>query len=117
MTKWLLVAVGVLCAALLIMWLRLDVVSMQRDQAQKAASDAVATLILNDHTVTQYVDRIQYVEQAAKTIVKEIPVYVTPEADASCDVSGFVRLHNDAIDRLAAGSADEAAKGATEGSK
>lgn len=31
MTKYLLVAVGVLCAALLIMWLRLDVVSMQRD--------------------------------------------------------------------------------------
>ncbi|MFU5563188.1 hypothetical protein ACM7V5_19735 [Pseudomonas aeruginosa] len=117
MTKWLLVAVGVLCAALLILWLRLDVVSMQRDQAKQAASDAVAKLILNDRTVTQYVDRIQYVEQAVKTIVKEIPVYVTPEADASCDVSGFVRLHNDAIDRLSAGSADEAAKGAAKGSK
>ncbi|MFU7495766.1 hypothetical protein ACM736_28005 [Pseudomonas aeruginosa] len=117
MTKWLIVAVGVLCAALLILWLRLDVVSMQRDQAKQAASDAVAKLILNDRTVTQYVDRIQYVEQAAKTIVKEIPVYVTPEADASCDVSGFVRLHNDAIDRLSAVPADEAAKGATEGSR
>ncbi|HBO9867506.1 TPA: hypothetical protein L5G00_001267 [Pseudomonas aeruginosa] len=117
MTKWLLVAVGVLCAALLILWLRLDVVSMQRDQAQKAASDAVAKLILNDRTVTQYVDRIQFVEQAAKTIVKEIPVYVTPEADASCDVSGFVRLHNDALDRLAAGSPDEASKGSAKGSR
>ncbi|MGU2118659.1 hypothetical protein ACSEN8_03465 [Pseudomonas aeruginosa] len=117
MTKWLIVAVGVLCAALIILWLRLDVVSMQRDQAQKAASDAVAKLILNDRTVTQYVDRIQYVEQAAKTIVKEIPVYVTLEADASCDVSGFVRLHNDTIDRFSAGPADEAAKGATEGSR
>lgn len=117
MTKWLLVAVGALCTALLIMWLRLDVVSMQRDQAQKAASDAVAKLILNDHTVTQYVDRIQYVEQSAKTIVKEIPVYVTPEADASCDVSGFVRLHNDALDRLAAGSPDEASKGSAKGSR
>ncbi|MWW03286.1 hypothetical protein [Pseudomonas aeruginosa] len=117
MTKWLIVAVGVLCAALLILWLRLDVVSMQRDQAQKAASDAVAKLILNDLTVTQYVDRIQYVEQAARTIVKEIPVYVTPEADASCDVSGFVRLHNYAIDRLAAGPADEAAKGTAKGPK
>ncbi|HHG5664272.1 TPA: hypothetical protein ACPWRN_005976 [Pseudomonas aeruginosa] len=117
MTKWLLVAVSVLCTALLILWLRLDVVSMQRDQAQKAASDAVAKLILNDRTVTQYVDRIQYVEQAAKTIVKEIPVYVTPEADAICDVSGFVRLHNDAIDRLSSGSADEAAKGSSESSR
>ncbi|MFW4586747.1 hypothetical protein ACOAP7_28075 [Pseudomonas aeruginosa] len=117
MTKWLLVAVGVLCTAMLIMWLRLDVVSLQRDQAQKAASDAVAKLILNDRTVTQYIDRIQYVEQAAKTIVKEIPVHVTPEADASCDVSGFARLHNDAIDRLSAGAADEAAKGTTEGSR
>ncbi len=90
---------------------------MQRDQAQKAASDAVAKLILNDRTVTQYVDRIEYVAQAAKTIVKEIPVYVTPEADASCDVSGFVRLHNDALDRLAASSADEAAKGSPESSR
>ncbi|EPU0247605.1 hypothetical protein ACVT5C_005968 [Pseudomonas aeruginosa] len=117
MTKWLLVAVGVLCAALLILWLRLDVVSMQRDQAQKAASDAVAKLILNDRTVTQYVDRIQFVEQAAKTIVKEIPVYVTPEADASCDVSGFVRLHNDALDRLSAVSPDEASKGSAKGSR
>lgn len=32
---------------------------------------------------------------AGETIVKEVPVYVTPEADAACVLHrGFVRLHD-----------------------
>jgi hypothetical protein len=40
-------------------------------------------------------ERIRIVREAGETIVKEVPVYVTPEADAACTVNrGFVRLHN-----------------------
>lgn len=58
--------------------------------------------------VTKYVDRVQVIQAAAKTITKEIPVYVTPSADASCVVTaGFVRIH----DAAAAGTAADPATG------
>ena len=45
--------------------------------------------------VTEYVDRIQVVRERGDTIVKEVPVYVTPNADAACAVpAGFVQLHD-----------------------
>ncbi len=45
--------------------------------------------------VTQYVDRVQVVRERGDTITKEIPVYVTPTADAACAVPvGFVRIHD-----------------------
>lgn len=45
--------------------------------------------------VTEYVDRVQKVYVQGETIVKEIPRYVTDQADASCTIPvGFVRLHD-----------------------
>lgn len=45
--------------------------------------------------VTKYVDRVQTIRVKGDTIVKEIPRYVTVEADAACTVpGGFVRLHD-----------------------
>lgn len=45
--------------------------------------------------ITRYVDRVQTVREAAQTITKEIPVYVTKDDDARCAVpAGFVRLWN-----------------------
>jgi len=45
--------------------------------------------------VTKYVDRVQTIHVKGDTIVKEIPRYVTIEADAACTVpGGFVRLHD-----------------------
>lgn len=65
--------------------------------------------------VTKYVDRVQTVRVAGETIVKEIPVYVTPEADAACVLPrGFVRLHDAAAaGRVPAppGTADASAAG------
>jgi hypothetical protein len=58
--------------------------------------------------VTKYVDRVQTVYLQGKTITKEIPVYVTPEADAACIVPlGFVRIH----DAAAANTAPEPTTG------
>lgn len=45
--------------------------------------------------ITKYVDRVKIVREAGATIIKEVPVYVSPEADAACVLSrGFVRLHD-----------------------
>ena len=66
--------------------------------------------------VTKYVDRVQTVYVKGETIVKEIPRYVTAQADAACTVPvGFVRLHDAAAtgDQLgeSGGAADAAASG------
>lgn len=58
--------------------------------------------------VTKYVDRVQVIRQQGADIIKELPVYVTREADSSCVLPrGFVRLH----DAAAAGRIAEAAGG------
>lgn len=46
-------------------------------------------------TVTEYVDRVQTIRVKGDTIIKEVPRYVTVQADAACTVPvGFVRLHD-----------------------
>ncbi|TPQ33422.1 hypothetical protein [Cupriavidus pinatubonensis] len=46
-------------------------------------------------TVTRYVDRVQTIQVKGDTIIKEIPRYVSAQADAACTVPvGFVRLHD-----------------------
>jgi hypothetical protein len=72
----------------------------------------------NVRVVTQYVDRVQTVYLQGKTITKEIPVYVTPEADAACVIpAGFVRIHDAAAGNTApeppAGDPDAPAAGLT----
>lgn len=60
-------------------------------QAKLAVRQAEATT----RVITRYVDRVQTVREAAQTITKEIPVYVTQADDARCAVpAGFVRLWN-----------------------
>ena len=45
--------------------------------------------------VTKYVDRIKIVRETGATIIKEVPVYVSAEADTACVLPrGFVRLHD-----------------------
>lgn len=51
--------------------------------------------------VTQYVDRIQIIRERGETITREIPVHVTPQADARCPVPvGFVSVHDAAAGNL-----------------
>lgn len=50
---------------------------------------------LKERVVTRYVDRVRIVRERGATITREIPVYVTAQADARCDVpAGFVRVHD-----------------------
>lgn len=45
--------------------------------------------------VTRYVDRVHTVRVKGDTIIKEVPRYVSVQADAACTVPvGFVRLHD-----------------------
>ncbi|KXU97608.1 hypothetical protein AB839_06925 [Stenotrophomonas sp. DDT-1] len=77
------------------------------DEANAALAKAVAdnaalasSLKLAEGTtrvVTKYVDRVQLVQERGDTIVKEVPIYVTANADAACVVpAGFVQLHDTA---------------------
>lgn len=54
-----------------------------------------------ERVVIRYVDRVRVVREQADTIVKEVPVHVTLQADARCDVpAGFVSLHDAAARNL-----------------
>lgn len=67
----------------------------QREQLRQAFEQGQALGTVRDRVVTQYVDRVKVVEKVGQTIVKEIPVYVTAEADRACTVpAGFVRVHD-----------------------
>ncbi|MFC3549458.1 hypothetical protein ACFOLC_00340 [Lysobacter cavernae] len=86
----------------------------ERDTARQERDAARS----NVRVVTQYVDRVQVVRVAGATITKEIPVYVTPKADAACAIpAGFVRIHDaaaaNAPPQPAAGDPDAPAAGVT----
>lgn len=50
---------------------------------------------VKEKVVTKYVDRVVTVYKAGATITKEVPIYVSKAADASCVVTrGFVRVHD-----------------------
>jgi len=85
-------------------------------QLRQAFEQGQALGTVRDRVVTQYVDRVKVVEKVGQTIVKEIPVYVTAEADRACTVpAGFVRVHDAAAAGVPppepAGSADAAPAG------
>ncbi|QWF19122.1 hypothetical protein [Lysobacter capsici] len=67
-------------------------------RAEDARREAEATrdlALASERVVVRYVDRVQVVRANAQIITKEIPIYVTPTADAACTVPvGFVRLHD-----------------------
>lgn len=78
-------------------------------QAVQVATVKVKQAEATVQVVTKYVDRVKVVRATGDTIIKEVPVYVTAEADAACVLSrGFVRLH----DAAAAGRIPEPAGGA-----
>ena len=76
------------------------------DLAREAAEAARDLARAEARIEVRYVDRVQVVREKAQTITREIPVYVTPTADAACPVPvGFVRLHDAAAANEPAGPA------------
>jgi hypothetical protein len=52
--------------------------------------------------ITKYVDRVKVVKEKSEEILKEVPVYVTKNADDNCTIpDGWVYIHN----KAASGSA------------
>jgi hypothetical protein len=98
------------------LWLH-HVVTRQRIALAEARADAaitgqrdlagqLAAAKASEHIVTRYVDRVRVVHERGATLTKEIPVYVTAQADAACSVPvGFVRLHDAAAANDLPGSA------------
>ncbi|UZD98466.1 hypothetical protein LOY64_30135 (plasmid) [Pseudomonas corrugata] len=87
-----------------------------RDQLSKAFEQGQALGTVRDNVVTEYVDRIQVIKERGATIIKEVPVYVSAQADAACTVNaGFVRVHDASARSLPApdpaGDADAAPSG------
>jgi hypothetical protein len=83
-------------------------------QLRQAFEQGQALAAVRDRVVTEYVDRVEVIEKAGRTIIKEVPVYVSEAADRACAVpAGFVRLHDAAATNLppagGAGPADERA--------
>jgi hypothetical protein len=69
------------------------VAEVKLEMAKKDTASAEATT----KVITEYVTKIQVVREKGDTIVKQIPTYITKDADAKCDVSNsFVMLHDSA---------------------
>lgn len=116
MNKLYVLLVAAVAFALLAIGFRLGVDSEQskatqldNDRLSKAFEQGQELGTVRDRVVTEYVDRVQFVEKRGATLIKEVPVYVSAKADAACTVNaGFVRLHD-----AAANGADVPAAGPT----
>lgn len=77
---------------------RVDAATERADAAQVTINRLAGELDQaegKERVVTRYVDRVQIVRQRGATITKEIPVYVTTQAESRCTVpAGFVWLHD-----------------------
>jgi hypothetical protein len=97
-------AIAVLLVALALVafgWVKGDehgtqkLIDYQGAQAVAAVKIAAAQGAVTTRVEVRVRERVRIVREAGETIVKEVPVYVTPEADAACAVNrGFVRLHD-----------------------
>lgn len=72
--------------------------AQQRADAMAAQVQVDKSQLVSQMVVDHYIDRVKVVMAQGAVITKEIPVYVTPQADARCTVPvGFVRLHDAAV--------------------
>jgi hypothetical protein len=69
------------------------VAEVKMEMAKKeTASAEVSTKV-----ITKYITKTEIVKEKGNAIIKEIPVYITKDADAKCPVpNGFVVLHDSA---------------------
>lgn len=81
-------------------------------QLRDAFEQGQAVGTVRDVVVTEFVERERVIYKTGKTITKEVPVYVTPAADAACTLNrGFVRLHDAAAANVLPGPAEPADAG------
>lgn len=103
---------GLLAAAIALFATQQARIAVAVRRAQAAMDDAAASKAranrldaelqfarVTQRVVTEYVDRVRVVRERGETILKEVPVYVTRQADDRCPVPvGFVRLHDAAAE-------------------
>ncbi|MGN6655727.1 MAG: hypothetical protein ACTHJ9_10355 [Rhodanobacter sp.] len=120
--RQILLGAGLLAAVAGYLWLthaRLDRAEARATTAETTASSLrgqLAAAKTSERIVTHYVDRVHVIHTRGATITREVPVYVTPQADAACTVPlGFARVHNAAAAGTdlpgAAGASDAAPSG------
>jgi hypothetical protein len=69
------------------------VAEVKLEMAQKETASVETTV----KVVTKYVNKVQIVKEKGNDIIKQVPVYITKDADTKCDVpTGFVVLHDSA---------------------
>jgi len=69
------------------------IAEVKLEMAKKETASAEATV----KVVTKYVNKVQIVKEKGNDIIKQVPVYITKDADTKCDVpTGFVVLHDSA---------------------
>ena len=69
------------------------VADVKLEMAKKETASAEATV----QVVTKYINKVQIVKEKGNEIIKQVPVYITKDADTKCDVpTGFVMLHDSA---------------------
>ena len=69
------------------------VAEVKLEMAKKETASAEVTT----KVVTKYINKVQIVKEKGNDIIKQVPVYITKDADAKCDVpTGFVMLHDSA---------------------
>jgi hypothetical protein len=69
------------------------VAEVKLEMAKKDAASADATT----KVITKYITKIEVVKEKGDAIIKEIPKYISQDADAKCPVpNGFVVLHDSA---------------------
>lgn len=117
MNTWLIegiVAVVVLTAVFATGWVKgnehgtLKLTNYVSEQAIQTVKLADARFKIVTKTETKYRTRIEQIKVKGDTIIKEVPIYVTPIDDAACSVStGFVREYNAAWENTPAGPAAE----------
>jgi hypothetical protein len=99
--RQILLGAGLLAAVAGYLWLthaRLEHAEARATTAESTAStlrDQLVAAKASERIVTKYVDRVQVIHQRGATITREVPVYVTPQADAACTLPlGFARVHD-----------------------
>lgn len=66
-----------------------------RIQQEEIARLQAQSEVVTEKVVTKYIERVKVVKEKQNAIIKEVPKYITKEADANCTIpKSFVVLHD-----------------------